>query len=76
MFFRIRGAVTRVETIAVGRAIRELPRLRRLYGPGRWRKRKGQALVELPDGSVLPAEIHWYEATGIGRVEYKIKRLL
>jgi hypothetical protein len=67
--FRIRGAVTNVETFAVGSAIRERQRLLRLYGKGRWRKRKGAAMVELPDGALRRAEIHWYEATGIGRKE-------
>jgi len=75
-YFKIRGPITQVETFAVGTQIRELPRLRRRYGSGRWRKRKGVANIELPDGSVQTAEVHWYEATGIGRVEYKIKRLL
>ena len=76
MDFEIMGAVRKVETIAVGPSIRDLPRLRRLYGRGRWRKRKGLATVRLPDGSVGEAEVHWYEATGIGRRELKIKRLL
>jgi hypothetical protein len=67
--FRIRGAVTNVETFAVGSAIRERQRLLRLYGKGRWRKRKGAAMVELPGGALRRAEIHWYEATGIGRKE-------
>lgn len=43
---------------------------------GRWRKLKGMALVELPDGTVAEAELHWYEAHGIGRVDMKVKRLL
>jgi hypothetical protein len=74
--FRIRGIVTGVETFAVGSAIREHQRLLRFYGKGRWRKRKGVAMVELPGGALRRAEIHWYEATGIGRKEYKIKRYL
>jgi hypothetical protein len=74
--FRIRGIVTDVETFAVGAAIREHQRLLRFYGKGRWRKRKGVAMVELPGGALRRAEIHWYEATGIGRKEYKIKRYL
>ena len=76
MYFRLLGPITRIETIAVGAAIREIGRLRRHYGKGRWRKRKGVARVELPDGTVHLAEIHWYEATGIGRRESKIKRYL
>ena len=76
MYIRILGPITRVETIAVGTAIREIVRLRRHYGKGRWRKRKGVARVELPDGTVHLAEIHWYEASGIGRREFKLKRYL
>lgn len=76
MYFRILGRLTEVETIAAGAAIREIQRLRRRYGRARWRKRKGVATVELPDGTVRLAEIHWYEATGIGRRELKLKRYL
>jgi O-acetyl-ADP-ribose deacetylase (regulator of RNase III) len=76
VYFRVLGRITAPETIAVGGAIREGGRLRRLYGPARWRKRKGVARVELPDGAVRLAEVHWYEATGIGKREYKIKRYL
>lgn len=76
MDFEILGPVRDAKTIAVSRSIRDLGRLRRLHGRGRWRKRKGYATVRLPDGYVAEAEIHWYEATGIGRRELKIKRLL
>ena len=76
MDFELVGEITDVETFAVGTSIRELPRLRRDYGPGRWRKRKGMALVRLPDGAVCNVEVHWYEAHGIGRKEMKIKRFL
>ncbi|MGQ0555238.1 MAG: hypothetical protein ACT4PN_04745 [Nitrospiraceae bacterium] len=76
MTFELLGPITQIETFAVGGRIRELARLRKFYGSGRWRKRKGTAKVRLSDGSVHLAEIHWYEATGIGRKEYKIKRLL
>ena len=72
MYFRILGRLTDVETIAVGAAIREIAR----YGKARWRKRKGVAQVELEDGTVRRAEVHWYEATGVGRREFKIKRYL
>jgi len=72
----ILGEISRVETIAVGRAIRELHRLQKVYGPGRWRKRKGIAMVRLPDGTVCRAELHWYEAHGIGRKDFKLKRIL
>ncbi|MGM4892273.1 hypothetical protein [Tardiphaga sp. 839_C3_N1_4] len=76
MRFEILGQITEIETIAVGSGIREIARLRRAYGRGRWRKRKGMGSVRLPDGQLRLAEIHWYEATGIGRREYKIKQLL
>jgi hypothetical protein len=76
MYFRILGELSDVQTIATGTAIRELPRLRRRYGRGRWRKRKGAAQVELGSGVIRRAEVHWYEATGIGRREFKIKRYL
>ena len=76
MWFTIRGEISEVEVVAVGSAIRELPRLRKIHGPGRWRKLKGVATVEFPDGSTYRAEVHWYEAHGIGRKEVKIKRLL
>ena len=76
MDFEVVGEITEVETFAVGKAIRELPRLRHVYGSGRWRKRKGVARVRLSDGSIRTAELHWYEAAGIGRKEFKIKHLL
>jgi hypothetical protein len=76
MRFEILGEISEVETFATGSAICEVARLRRVYGPGRWRKRKGVARVRLSDGSVHIAEIHWYEAAGIGRKEFKIKHLL
>jgi hypothetical protein len=72
--FQILGPITEIETIAQGRAIRELPRLRRLYGPGRWRKLKGFTFVRASDGLTYRAEIHSYEASGIGRQEIKVKR--
>jgi hypothetical protein len=73
---RIIGAVTVVENIAVGGKIRDVARLRRLYGRGRWRKVKGEAVVELTNGEVHTAELHWYQAHGIGKKELKVKRLL
>ena len=76
MYFRVLGGVSDVKTIAIGAAIREIARLRRRYGPARWRKRKGGAKVELEDGTVRLAELHWYEASGIGRREMKLKRYL
>lgn len=76
MFFKIRGNIADIETFAVGSAIRELPGLRKFYGRGRWRKRKGVADVELPNGTIRRAELHWYEASGIGKKEFKIKRFV
>jgi hypothetical protein len=73
MYFEILGDITNIETFATGSSIRELARLRRRYGPGRWRKRKGIARVRLEDGEERLAEVHWYEAHGIGRKEFKIK---
>ena len=64
------------EVIASGRGIRELARLKKVYGAGRWRKMKGIATVELPDGAAMRAEVHWYERHGLGRREMKVKRLL
>jgi len=76
MDFEILGEISHVETFAVGSGIREIARLRKVYGKGRWRKRKGIARVRLADGSVHLAEVHWYEASGIGKMEFKIKRLI
>jgi hypothetical protein len=76
MEFEIVGRIEDSETFASGRGIRELRRLERIYGKGRWRKRKGIAYVKLPDGFVRLAEVHWYEASGIGKKEMKIKRYL
>ena len=76
MYFEIIGELSAVGTIATGSGIRELARLRKRYGRGRWRKRKGIARVRLASGEIILAELHWYEATGIGRDEFKIKRYL
>ena len=76
MRFEILSEISDVETLATGAGIREIARLRRIYGRGRWRKCKGIARIRLADGSVRMAEIHWYEASGIGRKEFKIKHLL
>ena len=73
MYFEIIGKILNIEVIAVGSAIRDLPRLRRQYGKGRWRKLKGIASVRLADNSIHTAEIHWYEAHGIGGRDFKIK---
>jgi hypothetical protein len=74
--FEILGEISDIETFATSSGIREIARLRRLYGRGRWRKRKGVARVRLTDGSIHVAEVHWYEAASIGRKEFKIKHLL
>jgi len=76
MYFEIIGDITHVETFAAGSSIREIARLRKLYGRGRWRKRKGIARVRLEDGATLLAEVHWYEAHGMGRKDFKIKRYI
>jgi hypothetical protein len=76
MEFDVIGDITGIQTIATGSGIRELGRLRKRYGPGRWRKRKGFAEIRLPSGELVQAEIHWYEATGIGRREIKIKAFI
>ncbi len=73
MDFELVGEITSVEPIAVARGIRDLQRLRRRYGKGRWRKMKGVARVKLLDGTLHTAEIHWYEAHGLGRKEFKLK---
>lgn len=76
MHFEIIGEIANEETIAQGAGIREIARLRRLYGRGRWRKRKGTAQIRLEGGETCQAELHWYEAHGIGRREFKIKQFL
>lgn len=73
---RVVGEIRDIELIGSGRQIRELPRLKKSYGTGRWRKLKGVARVVLPDGRTATAEVHWYERHGLGRREVKIKRLL
>ena len=74
MHFEIIGEITDIELIAVGSAIRDIARLRKQYGPGRWRKLKGMARVRLASGRIRRAELHWYEAHGIGKKEIKRKR--
>jgi hypothetical protein len=76
MYFEIIGEITKVETFAAGSSIREIARLRKRYGRGRWRKRKGIAKVCLEDGTMALAEVHWYEAHGIGRKDFKIKNII
>ncbi len=74
--FDIVSEISEIETIAVGSAIRDLIRLQKYYGRGRWRKMKGIALIRLSNGMIRKAELHWYEAHGIGKKEYKRKRYL
>jgi hypothetical protein len=74
--FEIIGEIRDIEIIAIGASIRELKRVRKIYGRGRWRKLKGIATISLSSGDVCRAELHWYEAHGIGRKEVKIKRIL
>lgn len=75
--FRIIGEIQQIETISVGNSIRILPFLRKKFGRGRWRKLKGVAMVErISNGRTRLAEIHWYEAHGIGKRSGKIKRWL
>lgn len=76
MDFEILGEITVLETMASGRGIRDVRRLQRNYGKGRWRKMKGSARIRLRNGDVRVAEIHWYEAHGIGKREFKRKRYL
>jgi hypothetical protein len=76
MYFEVIGKIENVETIAVGGRIHDIMRLRKQYGPGRWRKLKGVARVRLENGSLRTAEVHWYEAHGIGKKKMKIKRIL
>lgn len=76
MYFEIVGDIGGIETIAVGGHIRDIIRIERQYGRGRWRKMKGIATVRLASGELREAEVHWYEAHGIGRRKTKIKRFL
>ena len=76
MHFELVDEITEVTTIATGRGIRDLARLRKRYGSRRWRKLKGVASVRIAGGRIRRAEVHWYEAHGIGRVRMKIKRFL
>ncbi len=74
--FEILGEIRDIESIAAGRGVRIRSRLERAYGKGRWRKMKGTATVQLADGTTCDAEIHWFEAHGIGRKDFKIKRVI
>ncbi len=74
-YFEIVTPMTAIKVIASGHSIRDFNRLQKAYGLGRWRKLKGTALIRL-EGEVMKAELHWYEAHGIGKKEFKIKRIL
>ena len=76
MNFEIIGKITNIEIIAIGSSIREVAHLQKNYGIGRWRKLKGIATIRLPDSTICEAELHWYEAHGIGKKEIKIKYIL
>jgi hypothetical protein len=76
VYFHLLSPIEQVEMIAAGRSIRDLARIEQRYGVARWRKLKGLAQVQLRDGSVHLAEVHWYEAQGVGRRLMKIKRLM
>lgn len=73
MDFEIVGEITDIETFATGIGVRDRKRLWKMYGRGRWRKRKGVAQVLLLSGKIRLVEIHWYEAHGIGKREFKLK---
>jgi hypothetical protein len=76
MHFEIVGEITDIEPIAIGTRIRILPLLRKRYGRGRWRKLKGNVRVRLSDGTIRQAEIHWFEAHGIGKRKIRVKRFV
>ncbi|MBI2267360.1 MAG: hypothetical protein HYU64_19705 [Armatimonadetes bacterium] len=76
MHFKIIGKIRRIETIATGHGVRNLNRLNKVYGRANWRKLKGIGRVELEDGAILEAELHWYDGHGVGKRELKIKRYL
>ena len=76
MGFELFSEITNIETIARGTGVRDRDRLQRVYGQGNWRKLKGIAKIRLPNDRVRLAELHWYEAHGIGRKELKRKRYL
>jgi hypothetical protein len=74
--FEVIGDIIEIETIAVEGSIHQLERLRKVYGSGRWRKLRGIGTVRFSDGTIARAEVHWYEAHGLGKKEMKIKRIL
>jgi hypothetical protein len=76
MWFELLGQIDEIETIAAGTSIQEIARLRRRFGQGRWRKKRGVRTIRLADGTICEAELHWYGAHGVGRKVLRVKRLL
>ncbi|WKZ18255.1 MAG: hypothetical protein QY310_12570 [Candidatus Jettenia sp. CY-1] len=76
VYFEIIEEIKDIETIAIGGRIRDIMRLQKQSGHGRWRKLKDIGKVRLKNGRICDAELHWYEAHGIGRKKMKIKRFL
>ena len=76
VYFETIGEIEDIETIAIGGRLRDIMRIQKQFGPGRWRKLKGIGKVRLESGRIRKAELHWYEAHGIGRKKMKIKRFL
>jgi hypothetical protein len=76
MHFEIIGDIKDISILAIGGRIRDIMRIQKQFDPGRWRKLKGVAKVRLQSGRIRNAEVHWYEAHGIGRKKMKIKRFL
>lgn len=76
MYFQIVGEIVQIEVVAVGHGVRTLASLRKRFGSGRWRKLKGIATVRTRSGRLRRAEVHWYEAHGVGKRAIKVKRFL
>ena len=76
MHFKVIGEIQEIETIAIGQGIKNLSRLNKLYGKTNWKKLKGICRVRLEAGTILDAEVHWYEGHGVGKKEMKIKKYL
>jgi hypothetical protein len=76
VFFEIIGEIEEIEIIAIGGKIRDIMRLQKQFGPYRWRKLKGYAKIRLQSGVIRKAELHWYEAHGVGKKKMKIKQFL
>jgi hypothetical protein len=74
--FEIIGEIEEIETMAIGGRIRDIMRIQKQFGRGRWRKLKGVAQVKLQSGHIRKAELHWYEAHGISKRKMKIKKFL